>query len=69
MIVPLSQAQRHALELIAGCEHGITLDSAKLNGISQRTIDSLIARGRIRTRIASMAKPAGLEVTWLHLAK
>jgi hypothetical protein len=69
VIIPLTEAQRRALEILAGCEQGATLDSLKTCGVSQRTIDSLIARGRISTRIAVMAKPKGLEVTWLQLAK
>ena len=64
-----SEAQRRALDLVAGCQGGITLDSLKLNGVSPRTIDWLLTSGRVTTRTATMAKPAGLEVTWVHLAK
>jgi len=64
-----TQAQRHALAILAGCKQGATVDSLKCCGVSQRTIDALITSGRIRTETVTMHTPKGLEVTWLRLAQ
>src|SRR6516225_3493184 len=58
-------SMRHALSTLAKCPTTGAPQSILLaRGVSQEALDRLVRRGLARTRVAKMANPRGLEVTW-----
>jgi hypothetical protein len=61
--------EKLALAILVGCEAGATEASLTALGITRRTLDKLVAAGKITTRDVTMHKPKGLVVTWFHHAE
>ena len=58
-------SMRRALSTLANCPTtGATQSILLARGVSQEALDRLVRRGLARTRVAKMANPRGLEVTW-----
>jgi hypothetical protein len=65
---PLTTTERAALELLATCGSGATGPALAARGVTQATLDRLIARGLVTSRLRTFANPPGLTVThyWLR---
>jgi len=64
-----AQQKAEALRILAGCPSGATEASLLPFGITRAALDALVAEGKITARTERLHKPAGLVVTWFHLAR
>jgi hypothetical protein len=59
--------ERRVLKTLAGCPRGATADNLSALGFDAATLASLVRAGLVRTRVATMANPKGLKVTWFYI--
>lgn len=59
--------EQKCLGILADCTIGATYDALRARGITDATLDALVADGRLATRVSVMANPKGLEVRWYEL--
>jgi hypothetical protein len=58
----MTAAERKALHLLADCSSGATGPALEARGVSAATLDRLVARGLVVSRLRTFANPPGLEV-------
>jgi hypothetical protein len=59
---------KRALEILADCEIGATLDALQTNcEIDPATLARVVGRGYARREVRTMANPKGLRVTWFFI--
>jgi hypothetical protein len=63
----MNAADRKALALLADCSSGATGPALEARGVSEATLDRLIAQGLVMSRLRHFANPRGLTVMhyWL----
>ena len=59
--------EHRLLKTLAGCPRGATADRLDALGFDAATLASLVRAGLVRTRVATMANPKGLSVTWFYI--
>jgi hypothetical protein len=64
----MNTAEREALALLADCGSGATGPALAARGVTSVTLDRLVARGLVASRLRTFANPPGLTVThyWLR---
>jgi hypothetical protein len=58
----LTAAERKALALLATCSTGATGPALEARGVTQATLDGLVARGLVISHLRTFANPPGLKV-------
>jgi hypothetical protein len=59
----MTTAENEALALLADCSSGATGPALAARGVTQVTLDRLVARGLVTARLRTFANPPGLTVT------
>jgi hypothetical protein len=64
----MTAAERKALMLLADCSSGATGPALEARGVSEATLDRLVANGLVISHLRRFANPPGLTVMHYWLA-